>query len=303
MIKIIHVIEKYFTVWIVLFAIAGFLYPPIFKGLIKHIPLLLGIIMFGMGTTLQPSDFVIVFKYPQALITGIFAQYLIMPLFAYILCIIFNLQPILAIGVILVGTCPGGTASNVITYLSKGNVPLSVAMTTASTLLSPLMTPLLTYFYAGRWVHVNVLSMFFSIMQVIVLPVASGLIVRVVFKERIKTFIHILPSISVLAIAVIIAGIIAANAEKLFTVGLLIILVVIMHNGAGYFLGYLIAILLRFDKKASRTISIEVGMQNSGLAISLAIVHFGAASAIAGAIFSLWQNLSGSMLAAWWRKR
>ncbi len=303
MIKVTHLIEKYFTVWIVLFSIAGFLYPPVFKGLIQHIPLLLGVIMFGMGTTLHPSDFVLVFKYPQGLIIGISAQYIVMPLVAYILCIIFNLPSMLAIGVILVGTCPGGTASNVITYLSNGNVPLSVAMTTASTLLSPIITPLLTYFYAGRWVHVNVLSMFFSIMQVIVLPVALGIIVRLVFKERIKTFIHILPSISVLAIAVIIAGIISANAEKLFTVGLLTILVVMMHNGAGLLLGYLIAMLLRFDKKAKRTIAIEVGMQNSGLAVSLAIVHFGALSAIAGAIFSLWQNISGSLLAAWWRKR
>lgn len=296
-------IEKYFTLWIVLFSIAGLIYPSIFKELIHYIPLFLSIIMFGMGTTLQPSDFVTVFKHPQAFIIGIVAQYAIMPAVAFILCLFFNLPSVLAIGVILVGTCPGGTASNVITYLAKGNVPLSVAMTTTSTLISPFMTPLLTYIYAGRWVHVDVLSMFISILQIIVLPIALGLGMRFMLKEKINYVIKILPSVSVLAIAFIIAVIISANSDKLSTVGLLTVFVVIIHNSAGLFLGYRTATLFRFDRKAARTISIEVGMQNSGLAVSLAIMHFGTLSAIAGAIFSVWQNLSGSILASWWRKR
>lgn len=301
--KVPQFIEKYFTLWIVLFSIAGLIYPSIFKEMIHYIPLFLGIIMFGMGTTLQLSDFITVFKYPRAFIIGIVAQYAIMPAVAFILCLIFNLPSVLAIGVILVGTCPGGTASNVITYLARGNVPLSVAMTTASTVISPFMTPLLTYIYAGRWIHVDVLSMFISILQIIVLPIALGLGMRLVLKEKINYIIKTLPSLSILAIALIIAVIIAANSDKLPTVGLLTIFVVVIHNSSGLLLGYWTAILLRLNKKAARTISIEVGMQNSGLAVSLAIMHFGALSAIAGAIFSVWQNLSGSILASWWRKK
>ncbi len=259
--------------------------------------------MFGMGMTLQPSDFVVVVKYPLALVTGVVAQFIIMPLVAWLLCMLFNLPPLLAIGVILVGTCPGGTASNVITYLSKGDVALSVAMTTASTLLSPALTPLLTYLLAGRWVPVPVVSMVVSIVQVIIVPVALGIMVRLLLKKNIARVLMVLPSVSVVAIVTIIAGITAANAHALQSVGCMAVLVVMLHNVAGLGLGYGAAALMGFDNRVRKTIAIEVGMQNSGLAVSLAIVHFDALAALPGAIFSIWHNISGSLAAWWWQRR
>lgn len=301
--KLTQIIEDYFLVWVVLFSLGGYYYPFVFKPLVHYIPVFLGIIMFGMGITLQPSDFVVVVKYPLALVTGVVAQFAIMPLVAWILCMLFNLPALLAIGVILVGTCPGGTASNVITYLSKGNVALSVAMTTTSTLLSPLLTPLLTYYFAGRWVQVQVVSMFISIVQVIIVPVGLGILVRLFLKQYIDRVVVMLPSVSVVAIVTIIAGITAANAHALHTVGLLAVCVVMLHNVAGLTLGYAAASLCGFDHSVRRTIAIEVGMQNSGLAVSLAIGHFEALAALPGAIFSIWHNISGSIVAWWWARR
>lgn len=301
--KLTNIIEKYFLVWVVLFSLCGYYFPDVFKALVEYIPVFLGIIMFGMGITLKPSDFVVVLKYPQALITGVVAQFVIMPLAAWLLCLLFNLPPLLAIGVILVGTCPGGTASNVITYLSKGDVALSVAMTTISTLFSPALTPMLTYVYAGRWVPVPVLAMLISIFQIIILPVGLGIVVRILLKKYIDRVLPVLPSVSVMAIVTIIAGITAANAHSLHTVGLLTVIVVMLHNVAGLTLGYGAGLLFKFDEKIRRTIAIEVGMQNSGLAVSLAIMHFEALAALPGAIFSIWHNISGSIAAWWWRRR
>lgn len=256
-----------------------------------------------MGITLKPSDFVVVVKYPMALVTGVVAQFIIMPLVAWLLCMLFHLPPLLAIGVILVGTCPGGTASNVITYLAKGDVALSVGMTTASTMLSPALTPLLTYLLAGRWVPVPLISMVVSIVQVIIVPVALGIMVRFLLKKYIDHVVMVLPSVSVVAIVTIIAGITAANAHSLHTVGCITILVVMLHNVAGFALGYGAATVMGFDKRVRKTIAIEVGMQNSGLAVSLAIVHFEALAALPGAIFSIWHNISGSLAAWWWQRR
>jgi len=297
-----RIIEKYFLVWVVFFSLCGYHFPSIFKPLVNYIPVFLGIIMFGMGITLQLADFLVVVKFPLALVAGVVAQFVIMPLVAWALCMFFNLPPLLAIGVILVGTCPGGTASNVITYLSKGDVALSVAMTTASTLLSPALTPLLTYLYAGRWVSVPVASMFISIVQVIIIPVGLGIMVRLLLQKYIDRVLTLLPSVSVMAIVTIIAGITAANNEALHSVGIITVLVVMLHNVGGLALGYAASALLGFDQKVRRTIAIEVGMQNSGLAVSLAIVHFEAIAALPGAIFSIWHNISGSLVAWWWRR-
>ncbi|HOT20494.1 MAG TPA: bile acid:sodium symporter family protein [Spirochaetota bacterium] len=302
MTNLTHIIEKYFLVWIVVFSLCGYHFPAIFKGLVAYIPLFLGIIMFGMGITLEFSDFVHIVKIPGALIAGVIGQFFIMPLVAYLLCIVFQLPPMLAIGVILVGTCPGGTASNVITYLSKGDVALSVALTTTTTLVSPLATPLLTYLYAGTWIQVPVIPMLVSILQVIIIPIVLGITIRYAFKEKIKTIITILPSVSVVAIVTIVAGITAGNALALKTVGLLVIGVVMVHNVLGLIMGYLASWLFGFDEKIRRTIAIEVGMQNSGLAVSLAVTHFEAISALPGALFSIWHNISGSFIAWWWRR-
>ena len=265
----------------------------------SYINPLLGIVMFGMGLTLKPHDFRIVFVQPRNVLIGTVAQFTIMPLLAWLLAKGFCLPPELTVGVILVGTCPGGTSSNVMTYLSKGDVALSVGMTAVSTLLAPIMTPLLTYVYVGQTVDVDVLSMFFSIVQVVILPIVLGFVINHFFGRLADRAADLLPAVSTLAIVAIVGAVVSANAERLLGCGLLVIGVVVLHNLLGYVLGYGAGKLMRMDGTKCRTVSIEVGMQNSGLATSLATVHFAQypLATIPGAVFSVWHNVSGAILA------
>ena len=212
---------------------------------------------------------------------------------------VFRLSPELTVGVILVGTCPGGTSSNVMTYLSKGDVALSVGMTAVSTVLAPVMTPLLTYLYAGQTVDVRVLSMFLSIIQVVILPIVLGFLINHYFSRFAERVVEVLPLVSTLAIVAIVGAVVSANAAKLMSCGLLIFCIVVLHNVLGYVLGYGAAKLMKMDTTKCRAVSIEVGMQNSGLATSLATVHFAQypLATIPGAVFSVWHNVSGAILA------
>jgi BASS family bile acid:Na+ symporter len=266
---------------------------------------LLGVVMFGMGLTLNLHDFQIVFSRPKDVIIGCLAQFTVMPLLAWILSRLFALDEALALGVVLVGCCPGGTASNVITYLAKGDLALSVGMTGVSTLLAPLMTPLLTWALAGKSVDVNVVSMFLSILWVVILPIAAGLVVKWLWPRFTEQATDYLPAFSSIAIAFIVAIIIAANASKLLAGGGVILLVVMLHNLCGLSIGYLIGSLLHLTSAKKRAISIEVGMQNSGLASSLATIHFATypLATIPGAIFSVWHNISGAAVAYLYRRR
>ena len=265
---------------------------------------LLGVVMFGMGLTLNLQDFKIVFSRPRDVIIGCLAPFTVMPLLAWGLSRLFSLDEALALGVILVGCCPGGTASNVITYLAKGDLALSVGMTGVSTLLAPFLTPLLTWALAGKSVNVDVVGMLLSILWVVILPIAIGLIVKWIWPKFTEKATDYLPAFSSIAIALIVAIIISANADKLLAGGLLIIVVVMLHNICGLGLGYLIGCLLGMSVSKKRAISIEVGMQNSGLASSLATIHFAAypLATIPGAIFSVWHNLSGAAVAYLYRR-
>ena len=260
---------------------------------------LLGIVMFGMGLTLKMSDFKVVFSRPKDIIIGFIAQFTLMPLIAFLLTKAFNLPTEIAVGVILVGTCPGGTSSNVMTYLSKGDVPLSVGMTAVSTLFAPLMTPLLTLLYAGQRVDVNAVAMFLSIVKVVLVPITLGLVCNYFFEKVTREIVRILPLISTIAIIMIIASVVSANSARLKTVGLIVVLVVILHNLLGYAAGYGVGKLLRLNTTKCRALSIEVGMQNSGLATSLAATHFAQypLATIPGAVFSVWHNISGAVYA------
>jgi BASS family bile acid:Na+ symporter len=266
---------------------------------------LLGVIMFGMGMSLRLEDFKIVFSRPKDVIIGCLAQFTIMPLLAWGLSQAFQLDEALALGVVLVGCCPGGTASNVITYLAKGDLALSVGMTGVSTLLAPFLTPLLTWMLAGKSVDVDILSMFLSILWVVILPIVVGLFVIWLWPKFTEKATSYLPAFSSIAIALIVAIVISANAEKLLAGGLLIVIVVVLHNVCGLGLGYLIGRMLRLSEPKRRAISIEVGMQNSGLASSLATIHFAAypLATIPGAIFSVWHNISGAVVAFLYRKK
>ena len=265
----------------------------------KVINYLLGVVMFGMGLTLNLQDFKVVFSRPKDVVTGCVAQFTIMPLLAWVLSKLFHLDEALALGVVLVGCCPGGTASNVITYLAKGDLALSVGMTGVSTLMAPILTPLLTWMLAGKSVNVDVASMFLSILWIVILPIILGLVVKGLWPQFTERATDYLPAFSSVAIAFIVAIVIAANANKLLAGGLLIVVVVMLHNICGLSLGYMIGRLLKLSEPKKRAISIEVGMQNSGLASSLATIHFAAypLATIPGAIFSVWHNLSGTAVA------
>lgn len=260
---------------------------------------LLGIVMFGMGMTLKLDDFKIVFIKPKAVISGICAQFIIMPLLAWLLCTLFQLPTELAIGVILVGCCPGGTSSNVMTYLAKGDVALSVGMTACTTVMAPIVTPALVLLLAGQSIDVSYVSMFLSIVQVVLVPIILGFVINRLFSKIAETCTKVLPLVSVIAISLIIMAVVAANAANLMTAGLLIIAVVAAHNLCGYALGYAAGKLMGLSSDQMRTISIEVGMQNSGLATSLATVHFAAMpmAAVPGTVFSVWHNISGAIYA------
>lgn len=261
---------------------------------------LLGIVMFGMGLTLKPSDFIPILKRPKDIIIGELSQFIIMPMVAWLLCKVLNLPQELALGVILVGCCPGGTASNVMCYLAKGDIALSVGMTAISTLLAPLMTPLLVLLLAGESIEVNVSAMFMSIVQVVILPIFAGFAVSHWFQKQTEKVTPLLPMISTLAVAAIIGIVVSHNAANILGCSLIVAVAVIFHNLLGLGFGYGMAKLFGLDHPKRTAISIEVGMQNSGLATSLAASHFAMypMSTVPGAIFSVWHNFSGSIAAS-----
>jgi len=260
---------------------------------------LLMIVMFGMGLTLKLEDFKLVFTRPKDILIGCVAQFTVMPLLAFALGKIFGLDAALLAGVILVGTCPGGTSSNVITYLSKGDVALSVGMTSVNTLLAPLLTPAITYLLLRTTVTVDPVSMFLSIIKVVIIPIALGFVINKLFGKVTQKLVKVLPTISVIAICLIVAAVVSHNSEKIMTTGLVVFAVVILHNLLGYACGFGIGRLLHMSIPKTKAISIEIGMQNSGLATSLAGTAFPdlAMATVPGAIFSVWHNISGAILA------
>lgn len=298
-------IADYMGVLVLLSAIAALIFPEVI-GQVKPTVInpLLGIIMFGMGLTLNANDFRIVFSRPKDIIIGCLAQFTIMPLLAWLLAQFFQLDEALTIGVILVGCCPGGTASNVITYLAKGDLALSVGMTGVSTLLAPVLTPLLVWLAAGETVDVDVIGMLLSILWVVILPIILGLVVKQLWSRHTEEVTAYLPALSSIAICAIVLIVIAANAGKLMSSGVMIILVVMLHNLCGLAIGYGIGSILHLSDAKRRAISIEVGMQNSGLASSLATLHFVAfpMATIPGAVFSVWHNISGALVARFFAK-
>ena len=298
--KLSDFVGKYMAAFVILIAALA-LFVPSSVSWIKtsYVNTLLGIVMFGMGLTLKLEDFKIVFSRPKDVIIGCIAQFSVMPLLAFLLTKLFNLPVELAVGVILVGTCPGGTSSNVMTYLSKGDVALSVGMTGVSTILAPFLTPALTYVLAGQSVDVNMMNMFLSIIKVVIFPIVLGFVINKFFGKATQKLVKVLPLISVSAIVAIVAAVVSANSAKIMTCGLLIVAVVMTHNICGYLLGFGIGKMLHLDISKCKAISIEVGMQNSGLATSLAAVHFAQypLATIPGAVFSVWHNISGAIIA------
>lgn len=286
-----------FSVWVILIAALAYIQPDWFKFLGPYISILLGIVMFGMGLTLTLKDFSEVVRQPWLVLLGLVCQFSLMPVLAYLLCIALNLPKEIAVGVILVGCCPGGTSSNVMTYLAKGDVPLSVTLSACSTLLAPVVTPALIYLFASQWVDVDAWGMFKSIVNIVILPIAGGILVHYLFKKQVKASISIVPLISVFGIVAIVATVVALSKEQIAKTGVLIFSVVIMHNLLGLMFGYLVARLFRLSVSKQKTLSIEVGLQNSGLGVALANTFFNPVAAVPAALFSVWHNISGSLAA------
>lgn len=303
--KIIKYISEYIGVLVLLVACVALWAPASFAWIDAwYINPMLGIIMFGMGLTLSPRDFRIVLSRPKDILIGCLAQFTVMPLLAWALTWAFSLPKELALGVILVGCCPGGTASNVITYLAKGDLALSVGMTATSTLLAPILTPLLVWLMAGTMVEVDTVGMLLSIVYVVIAPIVVGLLCQRFLPRITASLVPYLPAFSSVVIAIVVGIIVAHNADRLLVGGLLVIVVVMIHNVLGLTTGFLIGRALHLPKHKSVAISIEVGMQNSGLASSLATLHFAAfpLATIPGAIFSVWHNISGALVARMYAK-
>lgn len=302
--RISSFVTRYIGVIIIIFSVLAFFWRDGFAWTTNYTSMFLGIAMFGMGLTIKMGDFQVVFSRPKEILIGCLAQYTVMPFLAWILAVVLKLPEDLALGVILVGCCPGGTASNVITYIAGGDVALSVGMTIVSTLVAPLATPSLVYVLAGAWVEVSFIAMALSVVKVILVPVLLGILIRSILGKQIQKISELLPLISVVSIVMIISGIVAVNADKIISCGMLVLGVVILHNLCGMGIGLAAAKLLKVPYDKVTAIAIEVGMQNSGLAISLATANFAAnpLATLPGAIFSVWHNMSGSVFAGMRRR-
>jgi BASS family bile acid:Na+ symporter len=265
---------------------------------------LLQVIMFGMGTELSLRDFAQVLRMPRGVLVGVICHYTIMPFVGFLVATLFHFPPEIAAGIILVGCCPSGLASNVMSYLAKANLALSVSVTTVSTLLAPILTPLMMRLLAGRFVDVHPAAMLWDIVKIVIIPVVAGLLFHYLVRGRFKGLDKAMPVISMGGIALIIVVITAAGRESLLKVGALLVLATLMHNVAGYFLGYWAGRLLKFSERDCRTISLEVGMQNAGLASGLALTMGKLATVgLAPAVFGPLMNTTGSSLASWWHNR
>ena len=295
-------ITRLFPLWALLFTLLAWWQPSLFSDYRTMIMPLLSLVMFGMGLGLHVSDFSRALNMPRLIVLGVGLQYGIMPIAALGISMLLKLDPVLTAGMVLVGASPGGTASNVICYLARGNVALSITLTAISTLLAVVLTPLLALLLIDVHIAVPAGDMLLRIGYMVIVPVCAGLVLNHLFGARLKAVRHIFPLISVVSIVLIIAIIVALNTANLAHVGWLMLIAVMLHNAIGLGGGYLISRLLGFPERECRTIAIEVGMQNSGLAVALAIKFFPATSALPGAFFSIWHNVSGSILAALWSR-
>lgn len=299
----LNTLTRMFPFWALLLASIAYYLPGQFsQGKSLIVPLLI-VIMFGMGMTLSAADFRRVLQRPGVVALGVALQYAVMPLTAFALSRLLGLSPELTVGMILVGTSAGGTASNVITFLARGDVALSITLTMVSTLLAVVLMPELTWLYIGHMVPVPVSAMLLSVLQIVIAPVLLGVLINGFMGERLKPVNRLFPLLSMSAIVLIIAIIVALNQQKLAGLGMTVLLAVMLHNLIGMGLGYGLPRLLGYDTVTCRTVAIEVGMQNSGLSVALAVKYFSATAALPGAVFSIWHNLSGSLLASWWSKR
>ncbi|MBE5253363.1 ketopantoate/pantoate/pantothenate transporter PanS [Mixta mediterraneensis] len=293
-------LTRLFPLWAVLLSVAAYATPNTFLGIGPWVTYLLMLIMFGMGVTLNIDDFKRVLVRPAPVIAVTFLHYLVMPLAAWGLAKLFHMPSDLAAGMILVGSVASGTASNVMIYLAKGDVALSVTISSVSALVGVFATPLLTRFYVDTHIQVDVVGMLLSIVKIVVIPIGLGLIIHHAMNSVVRRVEPYLPAFSMVCILLIISAVVAGSQGFIGSVGLMVIAAVILHNAIGLLGGYWGGKLFGFDESTCRTLALEVGMQNSGLAATLGKLYFSPLAALPGALFSVWHNLSGSLLAGYW---
>ena len=291
-----------FPVWALIVSLFAYLFPQTLVGLKAYIVPLLVLVMLAMGLTLKWRDFTQVLAHRKIVATGVAIQFVVMPFAAWLIALLLGLSEALITGMMLVGATAGGTASNVVAYLAKGNVALSVSMTMLSTLVAVPMLPLLTWLYLGQSIEVPAMSMLGMLVKVILLPVAAGMLLNHLLKHRLAAAGSALSLFSMAAILLIIAIVVALNHDNLTSVAFPLVCAVALHNLTGLSCGYFVVRKLGYDSTIARTVAIEVGMQNSGLSVALALKYFTAVSALPGAIFSIWHNLSGALFAAYWAR-
>lgn len=295
-------LSKWFTLFVVLWAVFNYFVPSFSAPVVANTKYLLGVILFGMGLTLTGQDFKRIVEKPIPVLMGTVAHYVIMPSLAWLLCLVFQLKGATAAGVILVGSCPSGTSSSVMAYLAGGDVALDVSIEALSTLLAPVMLPTILYLFAGQYVKVPTQSLFMSTLEIVVLPIVLGVVVHTFFGKRLAPVLDFLPIVSQLAILAIIGAVVSANHANLFTAATAVVIpVVMLHNLLGYTLGYLFSRVLRLHQPQQKALTFEVGMQDSSLGATLALTYFSPAAAIASTLFSIWHNISGSVLSSWWK--
>ena len=292
-----------FPLWAILLSGVAFFFSEPFSSLASWIIPLLAGVMFTMGLTLKAADFKRILQDPRPILVGVLLQFILMPLLAVVLAKMFGLSNQLTAGLVLVGCCAGGTASNVISYLARADLALSISMTVCSTLVGVVATPLLTGFYLSTTINVDTIGMLASIIQIVLIPVLAGITLSHFFPELIRPLTPALPALSILIILTIIAIVVALNSDSLLEVGALTLVAVVLHNLGGMCGGFYLSRLMGFDTRQSHTIAIEVGMQNSGLGVALALEFFSATAALPGALFSVWHNISGSLLASQWSRK
>tara|TARA_B100001750_G_C15453021_1_gene570016 strand:- start:327 stop:1277 length:951 start_codon:yes stop_codon:yes gene_type:complete len=295
--------NQFFPLWALLLSAVALVFNEPFSSLETAIVPLLAGVMFMMGLTLNKEDFLRISKDPRAVLIGVLLQFILMPILALTLSGMLQLSNQLTVGMVLVGSCAGGTASNVITYLAKGDVALSISMTMTSTLVGVFATPFLCAFYLSETVSVDMFSMLMSILQMVFLPVLAGVLANQFVHSQISKIERFLPSLSIIFILLIITIVVALNSVRLVDIGLLTLAAVVLHNTLGLAGGFFVSRLCGFNLKQSQTIAIEVGMQNSGLGAALALQYFSPTAALPGALFSIWHNISGSFLATIWGKK
>ncbi len=292
-----------FPIFIVTALFISLLEPSLLSGLKSYIPFFLGLVMFGMGLTITFDQIKQVFFNPKWVITGLLLQFTIMPITAFFLAKLFGFSEELLIGFVVLGCCPGGTASNVIAYLSKAHLPLSISLTIASTFLSVFLTPLLVFTLIKEIIDINILTLIKSTFWIVIFPLIDGIIIRRIFMKKVDLLISFFPKFSELMVATIIGIIFSVSSELFKEITMTFLLAIVLHNLIGLLLGYYISQYFKFPNDVKKTISIEVGMQNSGLGIALTLIHFGKLTSLPSAIFSLWHNLAGLFLIFLWKKK